>query len=58
LPAGKYLVKVYVDGESRAAELRFSFPREEDFVGQAEVQSAWADGYGPMTVIDAGKVRK
>jgi hypothetical protein len=51
LPAGRYLVKLYLDRESKlqrdfAAELD-----EHDFLGQVEVESRWPAGYGKMTVI-------
>jgi hypothetical protein len=29
-----------------------------DYVGQAEFTSPWREGYGTMTVVDAGKVRR
>jgi hypothetical protein len=31
---------------------------EREYVGQAEVTSAWPEGYGRMTVIDAVRVKK
>lgn len=43
LPQGKYLVKVLVADAGRAPQL----------VGQGEVTSVWADGYGRMTSLDA-----
>ncbi|HEX5269582.1 MAG TPA: hypothetical protein VFW33_03795, partial [Gemmataceae bacterium] len=58
LPAGRYLVKVYVDREGRLAKDWTATLGEDDFVGQAEVTSRWPTGYGSMTVIDAGKVRR
>lgn len=58
LPAGKYLVKVYVDVEGRLAKDWKATMEKGDFVGQAEVTSRWPAGYGSMTVIDAGQVRR
>jgi hypothetical protein len=51
LPAGRYLVKLYLDREGKlqrnfAAELD-----EHDFLGQVEVESSWPAGHGKMTVI-------
>jgi len=58
LPRGKYLVKVYVDLRGRLGKTPGAFLGNEDFVGEAEVESAWTVGYGQMTVLDAGKLRK
>jgi len=58
LPRGKYLVKVYVDRRGRLAADWMAVPGEDDFVGQAEVESAWPEGYDRMTAVDAGAVRK
>jgi hypothetical protein len=58
LPAGKYLVKVYVDREDRLAKDWKATLTKADYVGQAEVTSRWPTGYGSMTVVDAGKVRR
>jgi mono/diheme cytochrome c family protein len=58
LPRGRYLVKVYVDQEGRTARDWKATLGTADYVGQAEVESAWPEGYGKMTVLDAGKVRK
>jgi hypothetical protein len=58
LPRGKYLVKVYVDADGRLAKDWKATLGPDDYVGQAEVESGWPTGYGQMTVIDAGKVKK
>jgi hypothetical protein len=58
LPPGKYLVKVYVDLEGRAAKDWQATLGERDFVGQEEVNSRWAEGYGSMTVLDAGQLKR
>jgi hypothetical protein len=51
LPAGLYLVKVYVDTENRLAD-RYPYELGQDeFVGQVEVESSWPAGYGSMTVV-------
>jgi hypothetical protein len=54
LPAGKYLVKVYVDREGRVAEQGAAAMRA---AGTGEVQSGWPTGYGRMTVLDAKRVK-
>jgi hypothetical protein len=58
LPKGKYLVKVYVDGKGRLADDWKAVLGPDDYVGQAEVESSWPEGYGKMTEVDAAKVRK
>ena len=50
LPAGRYLVKVYLD---RTGKLQKDFRAklgDDDLVGQVEVTSQWPAGYGSMTV--------
>jgi hypothetical protein len=58
LPAGKYLVKVYVDSAGKAKKNWKARLGTDEFVGQAEFQARWAEGYGSMTVVDASKVKK
>ncbi|HEY3789113.1 MAG TPA: hypothetical protein VGL71_09670 [Urbifossiella sp.] len=58
LPAGKYLVKVYVDESGKAKKDWKAKLGAEEFVGEVEVQSRWPEGYGAMTVIDGTRVRK
>ncbi len=58
LPRGKYLVKVYVDRRGRLASDWKAVMGEEDFVGQAEVESAWPEGYDRMTAVEAGSAGK
>ncbi|HYH63314.1 MAG TPA: hypothetical protein VD866_01305 [Urbifossiella sp.] len=58
LPAGKYLVKVYVDRDGRAAtDWRMTLGAAE-YVGAVEVESRWPEGYGAMTAVDAARARK
>jgi hypothetical protein len=58
LPPGKYLVKVYVDSAGKAkADWKAPLGADE-YVGQAEFQARWAEGYGAMTVVDASRVKK
>ncbi|HJZ60390.1 MAG TPA: hypothetical protein VKE74_35930 [Gemmataceae bacterium] len=59
LPPGKYLVKVYVDAVEKAKKDWTAALGPDEFVGQAEFQVArWAEGYGAMTVVEAGKLKK
>jgi hypothetical protein len=58
LPAGKYLVKVYVDQAGRAAADWRATLGPAEYVGAVEVQSRWPEGYQAMTTVDAGRVRK
>jgi len=58
LPAGKYLVKVYVDAAGKAkADWKAALGADE-YVGQVEVQSRWPEGYGAMTAVDGGAVKR
>ena len=51
LPAGRYLIKIYVDKE-RKLEKDFRAELEErDFVGEMELESRWPAGYQNMTVV-------
>jgi hypothetical protein len=58
LPPGRYLVKVYVDADGRLAKEWKATLGEADYAGQAEVTSRWPAGYGSMTAVDAGRVRR
>ena len=57
LPGGKYLVKVYVDANEKSKKNWKDPLGLDDLAGQFEIQSRWPEGYGAMTVVDAGKVR-
>jgi hypothetical protein len=67
LPAGRYLVKVYVPaaggprlGASRSGPATPDWrnpARATDYVGQAEFMANWGEGYGKMTTVDATKLR-
>ena len=58
LPAGKYLVKVYVDSGEKAKKDWTAPLGAAEFVGQAEFQGRWREGYGAMAVVDAGTIKK
>jgi hypothetical protein len=58
LRPGRYLLRVYVDLEGR---LEKDFRRSlgpDDFVGEAEIESRWPEGYGSMTTVGARAVRR
>jgi hypothetical protein len=51
LPAGTYLIRIYIDGSQR---LKKEYPAELDqreFVADVRVDSKWPEGYQAMTVI-------
>jgi hypothetical protein len=58
LPPGKYLVKVYVDSAGKAKNDWKARLGSDEYVGQAEFQTRWAEGSGAMTVVDASRVKK
>jgi hypothetical protein len=58
LPAGRYLVRVYVDNEGKLGRDWQAILGDGDFAGQGEIESRWPEGYGTMTVLDARKLRK
>lgn len=58
LPRGRYLVKAHVDQAGRLGKDWKSDLAADDYAGQAEVTSAWPEGYGRMTAVDAAKVKK
>jgi len=58
LPAGRYLVKVFVDRDRKLAKDWRAALGEADYAGQGELRSDWPEGYGRMTVLDAGKVAR
>lgn len=57
LPEGKYLLRVYLDGEGKLARDWKAVLGEADSVGHVEFQAKWKQGYGAMTAVDASKVR-
>ncbi len=58
LPDGKYLLRVYVDGDGKLAKDWKAVLGEADLAGQVEFQAKWREGYNAMTAVDASKVRK
>ena len=58
LPAGKYLVKVYLDADGRLAKDWTATLGDADFAGQGEFAAKWPAGYGAMTAVNAGRFGK
>lgn len=58
LPPGKYQVRVYVDAAGRLAKDWKSDLGKADFVGQVDIESRWPAGYGAMTEVDPGRLRR
>lgn len=54
LPEGRYLVEVFVDRDAKLARDWKASLGPTDLVGQAEIRTAWGEGYGKMTSVDAG----
>ena len=58
LPAGRYLVRVHVDLAGRlATDWKASLGKTE-FAGEKEIEGPLPQGYGSMTVIDAGQLKR
>lgn len=58
LPRGRYVVKVFLDGGGRLADDWQALLGDDAFVGQAEFEAEWREGYNAMTVVNAADVRK
>ncbi|MBN9120239.1 MAG: hypothetical protein J0I06_13940 [Planctomycetes bacterium] len=58
LPAGKYLVKVYVDSAEKVKKDWKAKLGADEFAGQIEIQAQWREGYGAMTVADASRAKR
>lgn len=50
LPPGEYLVKIYVDADSKLAKDSLTGLGQDEFVGEVVVNSRWPTGYGRMTL--------
>jgi hypothetical protein len=58
LSEGTYLLKAYVDGDGALKKDWKAELGEKEYAGSLEVQSKWPAGYGAMTTVDAGRVKK
>ena len=58
LPQGRYLLRVYVDVQKRLERDWTSPLGKADFAGEAELESRWPAGYGSMTTLSAGLIKR
>ena len=58
LPRGRYLVTVSVDRDGKLGKDWTRGLTADDYAGQVEVTSAWPEGYGKMTALDASTAKK
>jgi hypothetical protein len=58
LPAGRYLVKTYVDTEERLKREWDSELGAAEYVGQTIIETKWPSGYGRMTAIQANNLSR
>lgn len=53
LPAGRYLIKIYIDQDDRTKKNRDYELGDAEFYGQVETDGPWKPGYQPPKVIHA-----
>jgi hypothetical protein len=58
LPAGKYLVKVYVDSQRRLAGDPALLLGPDEFYGQAEIEARWKEGFPQAEILSASRLAK
>ena len=58
LPAGRYVLRVHVDLQGRLAKDWKAALGKADFVGEKEIEGRWPEGYGSMTVVEAGSLKR
>lgn len=58
LSAGRYLLKVHVDAKERLKSDWNATLGDGEFVGETVVESKWPRGYGRMTTLEAGQLRR
>ena len=58
LPAGKYLVRVFVDRKGRQFKDWNATLGQDEYVGEVEFQANWREGYGGMTSVSVAKIAK
>ncbi len=56
LPAGKYLVRVYVDTQGLMQQDWQRTWTDAEIAGALEIETAWPPGYGSMTIVDASRL--
>ena len=57
LPAGKYLIKAYVDLDNRLAEEPAVLLGEREFHGQVEVEARWGEGFKEAQTVSAARLQ-
>ena len=55
LPAGRYLVKIYIDRHDKTKEDRDYEMGKAEFYGQVEIHGEWKPGYKPPKIVHAPK---
>jgi hypothetical protein len=58
LPGGRYLVRVHVDFLGRLEKDWKAVLGKAEFVGEKELDTRWPEGYGSMTVLEAGQLKR
>jgi hypothetical protein len=58
LPAGKYLIKAYVDSKHRLADDPAILLGPDDFVGQALLEARWREGFPQAEQISAARLER
>jgi hypothetical protein len=58
LPPGRYLIKVHVDTDGRLRRDWQAELGEGEFIGQAEIETRWPEGYGNMTALPSARLRR
>jgi len=58
LPAGRYLVKVYVDANERLKREWESALGPAEYVGETVVETKWPSGYDRMTSVQAKQLNR
>ncbi len=57
LPAGRYLLKIYVDRRDKAKQDRDYELGEADYYGQVEIRENWDPGWKKPKIIDAAELK-
>ena len=58
LPAGRYLLKVHVDVKERLKSDWNAMLADSEFAGETILETKWPKGYGKMTAVEAGQLRR
>ena len=53
LPAGRYLIKIYIDQDDKTKKDRDYVLGEKEFYEQVEISGAWRPGYQPPKIVHA-----